>query len=87
VEDNSSESETTHTPASAEAGKLSEPLAPSVEAPPLAPAVTPTSGTPLNPVTKAVGSQLEEMGQTKIRSFRGLRDGKEDPTEHIEDIE
>ena len=28
-----------------------------------------------------------EMGQTKIRAFRGLRDGKEDPNEYLEDIE
>ena len=27
------------------------------------------------------------MGQTKIRGFRGLRDGKEDPNEYLEDIE
>ena len=27
------------------------------------------------------------MPSTKIRSFRGLRDGKEDPTEYIEDLE
>ena len=27
------------------------------------------------------------MGQTKIRPFKGLRDGKEDPKEYIEDIE
>lgn len=27
------------------------------------------------------------MGQTKIRAFKGLRDGKEDPVEYIEDIE
>lgn len=29
----------------------------------------------------------KEMGQTKIRAFRGLRDGKEDPNEYLEDIE
>ena len=44
----------------------------------------PTS-TPSSPI--ASKQSKGNMVQVKIRSFRGRRDGKEDPQEYIEDIE
>ena len=38
-------------------------------------------------ITPTFKVQSGEMGQTKIHPFKGLRDGKEDPKEYIEDIE
>ena len=102
VEDNSSEAEATYTPTSAEINKSFEvpPLAksfkapstpPTVETPPLVPVPrwTPSKEATEIPFSRSTGTAppSEEMGQTKIRSFKGLRDGKEDPMEYIEDIE
>ena len=46
-----------------------------------------TSSLASSPISKTNQSKKADMPSTKIRSFRGLRDGKEDLTEYIEDLE
>ncbi|KAL8825271.1 MAG: hypothetical protein Q9170_007862, partial [Blastenia crenularia] len=72
-------------PVLTEAGKLANPASfltnstPSIFTPP-------STSSSLKP-PKGLPKHKSKMGGTKIRPFKGLRDGKEDPEEYLEDLD
>ena len=76
---NSPDSETTDLPPQITTTVTSKPTNPTT-------ATESKPNTPSNPLTTTPVTVIK-MGQTKIRAFKGLRNGREDPNEYLEDIE